>query len=432
VSPAKIATVASAELNMLVRTKAFIITILLMPVMVVGSIVIQTFIAKQVDQTERRFALVDGTGKLGPGIVAVATARNAEVEAGKLKEAPFVPELVDAGSGGVDELRLRLSERVRQGEIFAFVELPADALAENGTGTLRYYSERPTFDDLRRWLTVATNGVVRAERLRAAGLDPAEVARLDRLVGSEHLGLLTRGPGGVIKPAEVVDQVTTLAVPLAVMYILFLTIFMSAPQLMNAVMQEKMTRISEVLLGSVSPFELMMGKLIGSAGMSFVLAAVYLSGGAFVAVRWGYARVITPELLITFAVFMVLAVLLFGSIFIAVGAACNDLKDAQSLITPVMLVAVVPMFAWQAVLKSPSSPFSVGASLFPTAAPFLMQLRLALSPGPPWWQVALSIVLTAGATVGCVWAAGKVFRVGILAQGKSAGFAEMWRWLRAR
>jgi ABC-type Na+ efflux pump permease subunit len=207
---------------------------------------------------------------------------------------------------------------------------------------------------------------------------------------------------------------------------------MSAPQLMNAVMQEKMSKISEVLLGSVTPFELMMGKLLGSAGMSLVLALVYLGGGVVLALRSGYAAVITPELIGFFLVFMVLAVLLYGSVFIAVGSACNDLKDAQSLITPVMLVAIVPMFAWQAVQRSPSSAFSVAASLFPTATPFLMQLRLALHPAPPWWQVVLGVVVCAATTVGCVWAAGKVFRVGLLATGKSAGFGDMVRWLKVR
>jgi ABC-type Na+ efflux pump permease subunit len=132
---------------------------------------------------------------------------------------------------------------------------------------------------------------------------------------------------------------------------------------------------------------------------------------------------------VLFLVFMSLAVLFYGSIFIAVGAACSDLKDAQSLITPVMLVAVLPMFAWQVVLKSPTSTFSTLISLFPPATPFMMQLRLAVQPGPPWWQVALAITLTAAASVGCVWAAGRIFRVGILAQGKSAGFGQMFKWI---
>lgn len=425
----KIGIVAGAELGMLVRTKAFIITILLMPVLVGGSIVIQLLVAKQVDQTPRHFAVIDETRQIYPALSMAAAARNDVIGSGGLAEAPFVPETAGPPT---DETRLELSERVRRGDLFAFVEIPADALSPTGSGELRYYSDRPTYEDLRIWLTIAVNQAVRAARLRAAGLDPEQVLRLDRPVGSAHLGLPERGPGGEMQAGARVDPVTTTFVPLALMYILFLTIFMSAPQLMNAVMQEKITRISEVLLGSVSSFELMMGKLLGSAGMSFLIAIAYLTGGAVVAARWGYAHVLTPELVACFVVFMVLAVLLYGSVFIAVGAACNDLKDAQSLITPVMLVAVVPMFAWQAVLKSPASPFAVAASLFPTSAPFIMQLRLALHPGPPLWQVGAAVVITAAATVGLVWAAGKVFRIGVIAQGTSASFGQMLRWLRVK
>jgi ABC-type Na+ efflux pump permease subunit len=133
-----------------------------------------------------------------------------------------------------------------------------------------------------------------------------------------------------------------------------------------------------------------------------------------------------------FFVFMTLAVLFYGSIFVAVGAAVSDIKDAQSLVTPVMLIAVVPMFAWQAVLKSPNSAFSVAISLFPPATPFMMLLRMAVQPSPPWWQVALGILLTLLAMVGMVWAAARVFRVGILATGKSATLGQMLKWIRVK
>jgi ABC-2 type transport system permease protein len=133
-----------------------------------------------------------------------------------------------------------------------------------------------------------------------------------------------------------------------------------------------------------------------------------------------------------FLVFMSLAILAYGSIFVAVGAAVSDLKDAQSMITPVTLVAVLPMFAVSAVIKSPGSPLSVGLSLFPPATPFVMLLRAALQPPPPLWQVLLGIVLTAGFALGCIAAAAKIFRIGILSSGKSASFGEMLRWIRAK
>ena len=121
--------------------------------------------------------------------------------------------------------------------------------------------------------------------------------------------------------------------------------------------------------------------------------------------------------------FLVLAILLYGSLYMAVGSACSELKDAQSLMMPVMLLSMLPIFVWTAVLTNPSSPLSVGLSLFPPASPYLMLMRLAMRPTPPAWQVGLSVVLTTLTALFCVWAAAKIFRTGLLMQGKAPSFA---------
>ena len=95
-----------------------------------------------------------------------------------------------------------------------------------------------------------------------------------------------------------------------------------------------------------------------------------------------------------------MASFMFGSIFITIGAACSDLKDAQGMMTPAMLIMMFPWMTWFAILNAPDSPMSVGLSLFPTDAPFLMLLRIMLPPGPPVWQIALSVVADARSTVG--------------------------------
>ena len=279
------------------------------------------------------------------------------------------------------------------------------------------------------WVELAVNEAVRAHRYRDARLDPALVARLDRPVARDHLGLIARGAGGRVEPAARGAPLKSVGVPIVLMFMLFMVIMMSAPQLLNTVLEEKMSRVSEILLGSIRPFELMLGKLAGSAGVSLILAVLYLGGGIAVVTYLGKGDAVSPALVGTFFLFLVLAVFLFGSLFIAIGAAVTDLKDAQSLMTPVMLVAMIPMFTWTAVLKAPSSAFAVGMSLFPPAAPFLMMLRVSLHPGPPVWQVALAVVLTAATTVGFVYAAGRIFRVGLLLQGKSASLGQMVRWI---
>jgi ABC-type Na+ efflux pump permease subunit len=198
------------------------------------------------------------------------------------------------------------------------------------------------------------------------------------------------------------------------------------------VIEEKMSRISEVLIGSVTPFELMAGKLIGSVSVSILLAIIYIAGGLAVARYFGYSDVIPAPLFAWFLLFLVMAVLIFGSMFIAIGAACTDLKDSQSMMTPVMLLVMLPMLTWASVLRAPDGMMATSLSLFPTAAPFLMMLRISLRPGPPLWQVVLSLVFMGVTTGVAVWAAGKIFRTGLLMQGKSASMTEMVRWVRAR
>lgn len=192
-----------------------------------------------------------------------------------------------------------------------------------------------------------------------------------------------------------------------------------------------MSRISEVIVSSITPFQLMMGKLLGGAAVSMLLAVVYLAGAYRAAAYWGYADALTWPLVAWFLVFLICAVLLFGALFVSIGAACSDFKDAQSMMTPAMLIVMLPVFTWTAVLRAPDSPLAVGLSLVPPATPFLMLLRMTLRPSPPTWQVVLSLVLVLATVVAAVWAAGRIFRTGILMHGKSATLGEMIRWVRA-
>jgi ABC-type Na+ efflux pump permease subunit len=150
-----------------------------------------------------------------------------------------------------------------------------------------------------------------------------------------------------------------------------------------------------------------------------------------VASHWGYADAITPAALGWLLLFLVLALFIFGSVFIAIGAACSDLKDAQNMMTPAVLLLMVPAFTWFSVARAPESSMALTLSMIPTAAPFLMLMRIVAPPGPPAWQVIASVSLMILTVIAAVFAAGKIFRTGLLMQGKAATLAEMWRWVRA-
>jgi ABC-2 type transport system permease protein len=219
-------------------------------------------------------------------------------------------------------------------------------------------------------------------------------------------------------------------VPFALIYLLFFALMSAAPQLLTAVVEEKMSRVSEVLLASVSPTELMAGKLLGVSAVTALLAVVYTASGVWLALESGYPDLIQPRLLVWFAVFLLTAVLMYGSILLAVGAACSDLKDSQNMLQAVTVFMLLPALAAPVVISTPHSTLSVVLSMIPTATPFLMLVRLALTPPPPMWQVVLALVLTALATAGVIWAAGRIFRVGLLMQGKPPNLPELLRWIK--
>jgi ABC-2 type transport system permease protein len=423
----KIFTVASSEFGTLVRSRAFLVSLVLMPVLMAGSIYLARATRNTTDDVNRRFAIVDHSGGLSTLVKGAAEARNASGSV----SSRFEPVIVEPQGRTPEDIRLELSDRIRDKELFAFVEIPPEIMNPDAGAEIRYYSNSPSHTALPQWLRSTINQGVIAQRFHSAAVDPQVVSRLTRPAAMNQLGLFERDTAGGVKAAEEIDQIRAFAVPGVLLLLMYITVMSSAPQLLNSVMEEKMSRISEVLIGSVTPFELMMGKLLGCVSVSFLLAALYAGGGLVVASYWGYGNSITIEMLLWFAAFLIMAVLIFGSIFVAIGAACNDLKDTQSMITPVMILVILPLVTWSAVIRAPDSTLSVVLSMLPTSAPFLMLLRIAIQPGPPLWQVLVSFAIVVVATVVVVWAAGRIFRTGILMQGKSASFGEMLRWVKA-
>ncbi len=450
----KIWVVASAEFGTAVRTKAFLVGLLGMPAIVGLSIGIQHFAAGRIDARTRTFAVVDETGTLTPSIEAAVKGYNDQSvdSRGQLTRPRLQMEKVDPGLSAA-LASLELSDRIRSGQLDAYAIVPAEAVKPPAAGRtgplfLEYHSDNPNDEVVRNWLLGVVNAEIRMRRFRAAGLDEALVNRLNQAILLDNRGLVQRAAAPVastspgekgagrtepeITAAEKVDPVRTVAVPMVLVLMMFMLVMTTTPHLLNSALEEKMSKISEVLLGSVTPFELMMGKLLGFAAIGMVLATFYVGGGCALAAYHGYADVISVGILASLALFLVLALLMFGSMFMAVGAACEDMKDAQSLMMPVLLLVMLPMMFWIGVLKNPTSSLSVGISLFPPASPFLMLMRMVLRPAPPAWQVALAIVGTVLTTILCVWAAAKVFRTGILMQGKTPSYREIIRWVMAR
>ena len=276
------------------------------------------------------------------------------------------------------------------------------------------------------------NEEVKKTRIAELNLSPESVAALSAQTGVRQFGLVEKDADGSLSDAKEENRVMTFAVPFAGIMLMFMMVMSVAPAMLNNVLEEKMQKISEFLVSSITPFQLMFGKLVGSVAVGMTLSTVYLGAAYAMAWHFGFANDVPTSLYAWFVFYLLIALIIFGSVFSAIGAACSEIKDAQSLMTPVMLMLIIPMMCLGPVLTSPNSTFARVISLIPPATPMLMFVRIAIPPGPPLWEIVLGTVLAVLFAVCCVWAAGKIFRVGVLSQGQPPTMVGLVKWLVAQ
>ncbi len=434
--------VAATEYLNAVRSKAFIIGVLALPVLIFVSGGLQYFGQKSVDVRDRRFAVVDRTGALFPVIASKADERNASLVtprgaegAGGQASPKFLPELFDPARAGGTNAEVVLSDRVRRKELTGFVIISTNTVPAGGgpEGDLAWFTQTQTYSELPDWLERTINEEFRRARFEKAGVDQALVRKLTRNVPVKRLGLSTvdAATGEVVKAREA-NRFASFVVPVGCALLLYMMVMSAAPALLNSVLEEKMQKISEVLLSAVTPFQLMTGKVLGATMVSFTLSALYL--GSITGLLWkmGLLNLVPPALVLWFVFFQLLSLLIFGSICSAIGAACSEIRDAQNFMFPVMMLVMLPLFVLGPIMQSPGSSFARWFSLFPPATPMLMLLRIAIPPGPPGWEIALGVVLTTLFMIACVWAGAKIFRIGILAQGQAPNFGKLLAWILSK
>ncbi|HED64578.1 MAG TPA: ABC transporter permease [Planctomycetes bacterium] len=436
----KIFAIGRAEYLQAVRSKAFLVGVFLMPVMMAGSILVQVALKDQVDLELRRCAVVDPTGELMEVLERAVVERNEAIfetdeETGERKQIrpEFALERFVPTEG--ERADIVLSKRVEDGELTGFLILSSGILDPDAVPTedaLVYHTDEPTFTELPNWLESVVNSEVRRRRFEAAKLDPTLVARLNRAVPMRTFGLAHLRKDGTVAEAEEENKARTFGVPAGALFLLFILVMTSAPQLMNQVLEEKMQRISEVLVSAVTPFQLMLGKLLGSVGVCSTLALLYLGGVFWSTHHYGVASFVPLSTYGWFLLMMLFALLMYGSLFSALGSACSELRDAQSMMMPAMLVLMIPMFAWSAVLEAPNGSVATALTFFPTATPMILLIRLLAPPGPPLVEVLGGVAMCIVTTLALVWASGKIFRVGVLAQGQAPSYRKLIGWILSK
>jgi ABC-type Na+ efflux pump permease subunit len=452
--------VARSEYIRAVRTKAFIIGVLLMPVLM-GAGGIMIMLEKAVSDVEdRHFAVVDRTGELEELIRESAETRNAGHPVWSQDDPPVQNEarfLLEPGGAG-PEAEAALAERVRRGELLGYLVIGADIIREapppvsaeeHGEAgeaaaepaaaldvEMSWHTQNPAIETVRGWLGGVINREIQRRRRDASGIRKTLVSHVTEWTKVENKGLPGVTSTGMVKEAQKSNEMADIGVPAILTLMIYMLMLMNAPALMNNVLEEKMQKIAEVLISAVSPFQLVLGKVISAVMVAFTLMVIYV-GAALIMVHvvdevpQQVRDALSPGLLAWFAFFLLMGLIILGSMCAALGAACSEIRDAQSLMMPVILSVIVPLFFIAVVIKNPNGTVSQLVSYFPTATPLLMFLRVAIPPGVPWWELVLSVVSMLFFSTLCILAGAKIFRVGILMQGQTPSLRKIFSWIRS-
>lgn len=419
----KVWVVVRREFLERVRNKWFIVSTVLGPVIMAAAIVLPVWVMTQTSGV-RNVAVVDAsTTRLGE-LVTETVSGLRTVRASRV---PVEPAGLAAAADS-------LAERVGAKEIRGFLII-TDATAEDGAAEYRgsNVSSQTDMAVLRR----AVQEAVLTLRLEAVGVDPALVARARLSVDLKTVN---------IRGGEVTEQSGEAAFALAYImwFILYFAIIVWGVQVMGAVVEEKTSRVIEVLVSSLRPFQLLGGKIIGVGGVGLfqlliwaAVARVLLGQQVFIARMFGVEltgdAVILPQVpLATIAVlltYFVLGFFLYATLFAAVGAMSNSEAEARQAQTPVIMVIVIPALLAFSALNDPDGSLAVWLTLIPFSSPIAMPVRWAAA-AVPLSELLLSVLLLVLAAACVTWVAAKIYRVGILMYGKRPGVRELWRWVR--
>ena len=430
----RILMVARRDYLATVRTKGFIVGLVLAPILMSGSLIVLAIFRHRTDPRDRRIAVVDRSGVVADALVRAAAERNARDTAaapGRSRQPAYLIEVVRPNERDPLLQRLLLSDRVRSGELHAFVEIGPNVLhpRDSTERFLAYHSQNAALDETRDWIAGEVNAELRRERLVEAGIDSTRVPDLFVGFRGTPLGLYAREPAtGRITDAPTRDERAAVFPPMAMMFLMFMMLMWGAMPQLNATMQEKSQRIAEVVLGAVRPFEFMAGKLLGGVAVALTASAVYVAVGLYALAGFGLAGLIPPATVAWFFVYMLLAVAMYGALFAALGAACNDPVEAQGVAFLGMLPMLIPTFLLLPVVMQPNGAFATWTSLVPLWTPMLMLMRLATPGGVPAWQPWVALVGMVATALALVWAGGRIFRVAILMQGTPPRLRNLARW----
>ena len=416
--------IAKREYTSRVQSKSFWLTTLLLPVLMAALFVLPVLLISK-STSHLSAVIVDETGALGSRVAE----RLADSESPGASFARVDAEVVGVGADRETQ-RAALDRRLLDEEIDAWLWLDRAGLEEN---RVEYHARSVSNTLTQEVIEDALSDEVRRHRLTEAGYDPDTV---DPLLSSIHLRTVKVSEEG--SRAEAGEAGFVLAYGL--FFLLYMVLMIWGQQVLNGVLEEKTSRVVEVIVSSARPFDLMLGKLVGIGAAAFTQFALWMTT-AVVLTAPGLISAIAslpedaglPSLSIGQAVaivaFFLLGFFVYSTLFAAVGASFNNMQEAQQLAWVPMSFIILPMLFFVPVINDTSGTLAVVTSLIPPFTPMLMPLRIAVEM-PPLWQVGLGLALTSVFVYGMILLCGRIYRTGILMYGKKPTFKEIARWVR--
>ena len=419
----KVWLVIKREYLVRIRSRAFIVTTVALPVCRVGMMICSIMMATRESDHTLKIALLDDAG-FSKIIAAGFTA--------KLKNGQPLFQLVRTIEQPQSEQKARdeLAEQVRRGALDCYLVVPKGVLEGKAA---EFHTQNPGDFQTAAVMHGAVDHAVISQRLSHRGV---QIDNLSELVRSAAFTLVKIGKRG-----EAEDQGQTFIVVFSLILILYITLLVYGVATMRSVLEEKTTRVVEILASSARPSQLLTGKILGVAGVGFtqfliwtVTAALISAYGAAIATAFrpgvSMPHFHIPLSLLMYAVLFFLAgYFLYAALYAAAGAMISTEEEAQQVQMPITLLIVVAFLLYPIVMRDPTSKASFVVSVLPFLSPILMVFRIGLQT-PPFWQIVLALALSVAATVGLVYVSAKIYRVGILMYGKRPSLVELLKWLR--
>ena len=453
----KILLVAVREFVATVSTKAFIIGLLIMPMMIGVSILIfPRLLNPRNFKAQGEVAIIDPSGRaIGDVRTAFSPERVSERREAQarqvLNQAPpevkqfatsqATPQMAAAMASATAASDLRLIERSPTADVqkekswllepsdvrrLALIVVHDNAVRpEDGKTYGSYDTYVPSNIDDRAMneIQAAMQEALVNARTRESGLDRARIESIVRVERGKSITVTKDSERSTIRGINGI-------LPVFFVILMFMGVMTGGQSLLTSTVEEKSSRVMEVLLSAVSPMELLAGKIIGQFGVSMIVLGLYIGIGLALLLSFALFGLINPWLVPYLGIFFVLSYLTYGSLMVSVGAVVNDMREAQSLMMPLMLVLTFPFWVWFPMSQNPNSTFSTIMSFIPPVNSFAMLIRLTSTSPPPWWQVWASIGVGVFGVFAALWFASRIFKIGLLMYGKPPNFATLVRWAR--